>query len=153
MISGLDTTNFWLGVIAIVSVLEFLALVAAVWLAYRLYMRSMTILQELEVRHVAPLTARATRILDEVQQITGRVRDAEDVMRDGIRKVADTGIYAVTAMKARSWPIIGLARGLRAGLEAIFDRHAADRFRTGPRAAEEDAFRGGRDTTDARAAL
>ena len=120
--NGLDTTNFWLATIAIVTVLQLLLFGAAAWLAYRLYSQAMTVLCELEARHVAPVTARVHCILDEVQEITSRVRDAEGVVRHKVKLVAETGRYAVAAMRARTWAIVGLARGVRAGLAVLSGR-------------------------------
>jgi len=121
-IDGLETTNLWLGIIAIVSVLQILALGAVAWFGYRAYHRAIMVLSELESRHVAPLSGRVSRILDEVQHVTARVKDAEDVVRDKVRLVAHTGSLAVTTLKARTWLLIGIVRGVRAGLAVLRDR-------------------------------
>jgi len=121
-LEGLETTNVWLGIIAIVSVLQILALGTVACFAYLLYSRAMKVLNELETRHVAPLTARVHEVLDEVQQVTTRVRDAEDKVRDKIRQAATVGSLAEEAVKTRSWPIVGIVRAIRAGAETLLAR-------------------------------
>lgn len=129
-LEGLDTTNVWLGIMAIVSVLQILALGTVACFAYLLYSRAMKVLNELEARHVAPLTARVHEVLDEVQHVTARVKDAEVKVRDKIKQAASVGSFAVAAMKTRSWPILGIVRAVRAGAETLLARretHLAQR--------------------------
>jgi len=121
-IEGLDTTNMWLGMIAIVSVVQILALAAVAWFGYRLYSRAMTLMNEVEARHIAPIAARANHVLDDVQQITARIRGAEETLREKFRIVAATGGHAVAIAKSRSWPILGILRAARVGLSVLSGR-------------------------------
>ena len=80
MPGNLDTTNVLLGIIAAVSVIEGLVLIAVGVFAYRLYAQAMRTVQELEARHVAPLVARVDTlmrkvdgILVDVKRVTARV--------------------------------------------------------------------------------
>ncbi len=92
VVEGLETTNFWLAVIAIVSVIQIFVLVAGAWFSYHLYVKTTKVANELEARYLMPLSTlntRVNRILDEAEDIAGRVKDAESAVRNGIRHVAD----------------------------------------------------------------
>jgi hypothetical protein len=121
VVEGLDTTNFWLAVIAIVSVIQILGLAAGAWFSYHLYVKTTRVANELESRYLMPLNTRVNRILDEAEDIAGRVKDAEAAVRTRIRHVADTGSVAVAAVRARSWPVVGILRGLRVAMDVLFD--------------------------------
>ena len=111
--ADLTTTNIWLAVLAIVSVLEFLMICAAGIFGYRLYQRAMTALENVERVHIAPLHARADALLDEVQRITDKVRHAQDSVSETFKHVAGTGNAVAWAVKSRTWPIIGVLQGLK----------------------------------------
>jgi hypothetical protein len=71
----LATTNILLGVMAAVSVLESLALVAIVVAGVVISRRVLRVLEGLEERQVAPTVARVNAILDDVKGVTSRVKD------------------------------------------------------------------------------
>jgi hypothetical protein len=124
VVEGLDTTNFWLAVIAIVSVIEIFALAAGVWFFYHLYLKTTRAANELEARYLMPLSTlntRVNRFLDEAEDLAERVKDADSAVRNRIKHVADAGNVAVAAVRARSWPIVGILRGLRVAMDVIFD--------------------------------
>jgi hypothetical protein len=64
----------WLGVLAVVAVLEALVVIAIGIGGFLAYRRLMTVVNDLEARHVAPLAARAHAILDDVKIITAKVQ-------------------------------------------------------------------------------
>ena len=113
---ALGTTNLWLGIIAIVSLIEFLVLAGAAFMAYRFYVRATTMLEEVERRHVAPVAARVTAILDDVKGITARVQNVETQVTDMIHRVDSSAARTVANVKSRLWPIVGVARGVRAAI-------------------------------------
>jgi hypothetical protein len=124
VVEGLDTTNFWLAVIAIVSVIQIFALAAGAWFSYHLYLKTTRVANELEARYLMPLSTlntRVNRFLDEAEDLAERVKDADSAVRNRIRHVADAGNVAVAAVRARSWPIVGILRGLRVAMDVIFD--------------------------------
>lgn len=121
IVQGLETTNFWLAVMAIVSVIQILALVGGAWFSYHLYVKTTRVASELESRYLMPLNTRVNRILDEAEDIAGRVKDAETAVRNRIRHVADSGNVAVAAVRARSWPLVGILRGVRVAMDVLFD--------------------------------
>lgn len=120
-LEGLDLTNVWLGILAIVSLLEFLALAAVAWFAFRLYRRTMSVIESIERNQIAPLRARVDGILDEVQVITARAKRAEESVSHALRQVTGTGSHLVDLARAKAWPIVGLVRGIRSAASAVFD--------------------------------
>ena len=121
VVEGLETTNLWLAVIAIVSVIQIMVLIVGAWFSYHLYVKTTRAANELESRYLMPLNTRVNRILDEAEDIAGRVKDAESAVRNRIRHVADTGNEAVAAVRARSWPLVGILRGVRVAMDVLFD--------------------------------
>ena len=117
--ADLTTTNVWLAVLAIVSLLEFLMICAASLMGYRLYKKAMLTLESVERVHIAPLHARADAVLDEVQRITDKVRHAQDSVSDAFKHVAGTGNAVAWAVKARTWPIIGVLQGLKTAASVV----------------------------------
>jgi len=109
----LTMTNVWLGILAVVSLIQFLMIVAGGILAFRMYQRVMNTIETVERVHIAPLRARADLILDEVQVITAKVKHAQESVSDTLRHVAGTGNAVAYAVKARTWPIVGVLQGLR----------------------------------------
>jgi hypothetical protein len=116
---SLETTNTWLAILAIVSLVEFLMILAAGFFAYRLYTRTIVTLETVERVHIAPLRARVDDILDEVQTVTSKVKYAQDAVTDALRNVSGTGHIVADAVKARTWPIIGIFQGLKSAATTV----------------------------------
>jgi hypothetical protein len=121
VVEGLETTNFWLAVIAVVSVIQILVLMGGAWLFYHLYMKTAKVANDLESHYLIPLNTRMNKVLDEAEDLADRVKDAELAVRSRFRHVADTGNVAVAAVRARSWPVVGILRGLRVAMDVLFD--------------------------------
>ena len=109
----LGNINLWLGMLAIASVVQVLALAAMAVFAYRLYAQTLTTIADLERRHVEPLTRRVNGVLDGVSAEVARVRQ----VGDGIGQAA-------TAVKTTVMPGWAVAQGVLAAVSA---------FRTGGR--------------------
>lgn len=89
MATDLTTTNVLLGIMAAVSVLEGIAVIALVlgaWLAYR---RLERLIVGIEQRHVTPAAGRVNAILDDVKGITAVARQAAERTDSGVRWVLD----------------------------------------------------------------
>lgn len=119
----LHTTNIALIVMAVVSVIEALAVIGIAIGAFLAYRRVMALLNELEERHVAPLTARANGILDDVKAITAkaqlqadRVDHAITGTMDRVDETAGRVRHSVLEQVAR---VIGLLRGARAAVASV----------------------------------
>ena len=88
--ASLSTINVWLAILALISVAELAALVGAAIVGVRMYRRAAHAMSEIETRHVAPLSARVNALLDDLDDVTARVRQADDNMRTAINVVQRT---------------------------------------------------------------
>jgi hypothetical protein len=111
--NDLTMTNVWLAILAVVSLVEFFMIVVAGLLAYRLYRQAMLTIETIERVHVAPLRIRVDALLDEVQQITGRVKQAQNSMSHVLHTAAGAGSLIAGTVRARSWPLWGVLNGVR----------------------------------------
>lgn len=123
---SLTTTNVWLGILATISLLEFLMIVAASFFAYRMYKRLMTTIETVERVHVAPLRARVDDLLDEVQAVTDKVKHAQESVVDILRHVAGTGSMVAGAVRLKTWPIIGIIQGLKTAANTVMKNGKKD---------------------------
>ena len=132
----LQTTNTWLAVIAVVSVLQFAGLCVLAALAVSRLRRVENAIDSIteEVRPVVrrvvvaidedirPLAARASTTLEEVSDAVNRLRHAQMTIGEMVDR---TSIWA-TRLKAvatsRVWPALGIVRGIKAAAEALRDR-------------------------------
>ena len=119
----LGTTNLLLGILAAVSVIELLALLAAALFGYRLYSRVMQLVQGLEERQVAPAMARVNSILDDVKDVTSKVHEETDKVDQAIRgtlgRVDETADRVRARVQARANRVLGLAHGIRVAIETF----------------------------------
>jgi hypothetical protein len=129
MESELATTNVFLGIMAVVSVLEALLVIGVGIGGFLAYRRVMTLVNTLEERHVAPAMGRVTAILDDVKGVSTRVREETERVDQAIHttmdRVDDTVDRVRLNVRARTSRIVGMVRGARAALETIFHTRAA----------------------------
>jgi hypothetical protein len=122
MSGNLDTTNVLLGIMAAVSVIEGLVLIAVGVLAYRLYSQATRTVRELEARHVAPLAARVETlmtkldgILVDVKGITERVGNrterVDSAIRHTIDRVDETADRVRSSVSSGMSGIVGVVNG------------------------------------------
>src|SRR5947208_3189509 len=130
----LGTTNLLLGIMAAVSVLEALLVVGvgvACWMVYR---RVMVLVDGLEQRQVAPAMARVNAILDDVKEVTAKVREETDRVDHAIRttmdRVDDTADRMRWNVRAKTSRVVGFLRGLRVTLEGLLTTHHPQQRRT-----------------------
>lgn len=123
---SLTTTNVWLGILAVVSLLEFLMIVAAGLFAYQMYKRVMTTIETVERVHIAPLRARVDGILDEVQSVTDKIKHAQESVGDALRQVVGTGTMVAGAVKSKTWPIFGIIQGLKTAANTVMKNGKKD---------------------------
>lgn len=121
--ADLQTTNIALIVMAVVSVFEALVVIGIAIGAFVAYRRVMALVNELESRHVAPLTAKANGILDDVKAITAtaqlqaeRVDHAIAGTMERVDETAGRVRHSVLEQLAR---ISGLVRGARAAVASV----------------------------------
>ncbi len=124
----LDTTNTMLAIMAGVSVLEALLILGVGFAAYRVYSRVMTLVNDLEARQVAPAMARVNAILDDVKEVSSKVKEetvrVDSAIRNTMERVDDTADRVRSNVRAKTNRIVGIVRGARVALEHILTRAA-----------------------------
>lgn len=85
MSPDLTTTNQLLAVMAAVSALEGLALLAVIAGGFFLYRRVMHAIASIAEHQIAPVTTRVNAILDDVKTVTGVARQAASGTDAGVR--------------------------------------------------------------------
>ena len=133
---NLDTTNLLLGIMAAVSVLEALMLVAVGIMAYRLYARTMQTVREVEQRQIAPLVARvntlmekADGILVDVKDVTSRVtRQTERVdsaIHGTIDRVDETAARVKSSVTSQVVRVFAFVHGAKCAMDRFFNSRRA----------------------------
>ena len=127
--TDLTWTNTWLAILALISLIQFLGVCVAGFLAYRMYQRAMTTLQTVERVHIAPLHARVDGMLDRLQVVTDKVQHAHESVSDAVRHVTGTGTAVADAVRAKAWPILGIVQGLKSVANSVLHngRHGEDK--------------------------
>ena len=120
--NDLTMTNVWLGILAVTSLIEFLMIAAVGLFAYKAYKQMMTVVENVERVHIAPLRARVDAILDEVEIITGKVKHAQDSVA-AMHTAASVGSLLAGTVKSKTWPILSIIKGVRMAATAILDRN------------------------------
>ncbi|MEQ1727634.1 MAG: hypothetical protein ABL982_04560 [Vicinamibacterales bacterium] len=125
---GVTTTNTMLGIIAGVSVLQALLTLGVGYGAYRAYSRVMTLVNDLEARQVAPAMARVNAILDDVREVSSKVKEetvrVDTAIRTTMDRVDDTADRVRTNVRAKTSRIVGVVRGARVAVEHMLSRAA-----------------------------
>jgi hypothetical protein len=123
MAGELGTTNLLLGIMAVVSILEALAIVGMGIGGFMIYRRVMTLVEGLETRQVAPAMARVNAILDDVRGVTTTVMEetnrVDHAIRSTMDRVDDTADRVRSNVRARTSRVVGFVRGLRVAIEAM----------------------------------
>jgi hypothetical protein len=129
MPASMDTTNTWLAVMAIAIVVQTLLMIGIAIVAWQALGKATDAMKELEARHLAPLsarlnvvTARVTEVADDVQEVIGRVRRADDAVRAQLDRLDSVAHVAGHAIGAKVWPVVGLSRAVGAALRAFTAR-------------------------------
>ena len=117
--ADLGTTNIWLAVIAISSVVQLLIVIGVLVGAMRFYRRMEQTIEQISSQHIAPVSARAHEVIDEIEDVLARVRTFDDDVRRTLSRVGDGVGVATSAVRAKFWPVVGLLRGLKVGLSAL----------------------------------
>ena len=119
---SLDTTNTWLAVMAIAIVVQTLLMIGVAAVAWRAVSQATAMVRELEARHLVPLGARVHAVADDVQEVMGRVRRADDAVRAQLDRLDSAAHVAGHAITAKAWPVIGLSRAVGAAVKAFASR-------------------------------
>ena len=118
MTPDLGTTNMWLAIMAIVSVLEALLLIGIGVGAFLAYRRVMQLVNDLEARQVAPLREKVDAILGDVKTVTASVSQQTERVNHAItgtmERVDDTAGRVKGSVRDKMNQAVGMARGIRA---------------------------------------
>ena len=130
MTGELETTNLLLGIMAAVSVLEALVMIGLGVAGFIAYRRVMELVAGLETRQVAPAMARVNAILEDVKDVTAKVREeterVDHVIHHTIDRIDDTADRVRSNVRAKTSWVVGVVRGLRVAIEGMLQtRHQA----------------------------
>jgi len=119
----LHTTNFLLGIMAAVSVLEALLLIGMGIGGYVVYSRVTTLVADLEARQVAPLRQKVDAILADVKSVTARVSQQTERVDHAISgtmgRVDETAERVKGSVCDKVNQAVGVVRGIRAILASL----------------------------------
>jgi outer membrane lipoprotein-sorting protein len=123
MEANLGTTNLILGIMAAVSVLEALLLIGVGVAGFMVYRRVMELVAGLEQRQVAPAMARVNAILDDVKDVSAKVKQETERVDQAIHttmdRIDDTADRVRSNVRAKTSVVVGVVRGLRAAIEGV----------------------------------
>jgi len=129
MAGNLGTTNLFLGIMAAVSVLEALVVIGIGVAAYMVYRRVIDLVNGLEARQIAPAMTRVNAILDDVKEVSAKVKEEADrvdvAIHRTIERVDDTADRVRSTVRAKTSWVVGVIRGLRVAIEGVL--HADSR--------------------------
>lgn len=124
MITGdLGTTNMWLGIMAVVSLLEALLLVGVAVGGFLMYRRAMRLVNELETRQIAPLREKVDAILVDVKAVTASVNQQTQRVNHAIsgtmERVDETAGRVSGSVRDKVSQAVGVARSVRAIIMSV----------------------------------
>jgi hypothetical protein len=126
MSGELGTTNLLLGIMAAVSVLEALVIIGIAVAGYMAYSKVMALVEGLETRQVAPAMARVNAILDDVKEVTTKVKEETDrvdhAIHHTIGRIDNTADRVRSNVRAKTGALVGFIRGLRVAIEEVLHR-------------------------------
>ena len=130
MSAELGTTNLLLGIMAAVSVLEALIVIGMGVAGFMAYRRIMELVAGLETRQLAPAMARVNAILDDVRDVTTKVKEeterVDQAIHQTIDRIDDTADRVRSNVREKTSRVVGFIRGLRVALESVMaTRHHA----------------------------
>ena len=130
MSGELGTTNLFLAIMAAVSVLEALAIIGMGIAAFLVYRKVTELVAGIETRQVAPAMIRVNAILDDVKDVTAKVREeterVDHAIHTTIDRIDDTADRVRSNVRAKTSRVVGFIRGLRVALESVMAmRHHA----------------------------
>ena len=119
----LHDTNVALFIMAAVSVLEALVLIAIGIGGWMVYRRAMQLVNDLEARQIAPVREKVDAILGDVKSLTARVNsEAERVdqaIHGTINRVDNTAEHLKSTVMDKVNDAAGVIRGIRAAIVSV----------------------------------
>ena len=123
MSGNLDTTNLFLGIMAVVSVLEALVIIWAGIGGFLVYRRVTQLMTDLEARQIAPVRERVDAILADVKAVTARVSEQTERVDHAIHgtmdRVDETAHRVKDSVQEKVSSVVGIVRGIRAAIMSV----------------------------------
>jgi hypothetical protein len=124
------TTNLLLGIMAAVSVLETLVIIAMGIAGFMASRRFRMLVERIETHQLAPAMARVNAILDDVKTVTATVKDETErvdrAIHTTMNRIDNTADLVRSKVRARTRAVVGFVRGVRVAIEWIVQaRHEA----------------------------
>ncbi len=150
---SLNTTNTWLAIIAIATVVQVAATATVAVFGYRLYARSRRAIDDVERRHIEPVTRRVNEVLDGVNTEVARLRRAGDRVQDTVEGLHNGVSTAASIVKSTVLPGWAVTRGVLAAVSAFRGggrRNSREKRRLARQDSDETRFvnEGGSDARD-----
>lgn len=128
MTPDLSTINTTLVIMAVVSVLQALVLIGMGIGGFLAYRRVMQLVNDLEVRQVAPLRAKVEEILGDVKTVTARVAEQTEKVDHAIsgtmERVDHTAELVTSSVRDKVYQAVGMVRGVRAVVMSLLGNDA-----------------------------
>jgi esterase/lipase len=119
----LSTINTALVIMAVVSVLQALVLIGMAIGGFLAYRRVMQLVNDLEVRQVAPLRERVDAILGDVKTVTARVAEQTEKVDHAItgtmERVDHTAERVTVSVREKVYHVVGMVRGVQAAVMSL----------------------------------
>jgi len=123
MVGNLGTTNLLLGIMAAVSVLEALLLIGAGIAGFLTYRRVMDLVSHLEERQIAPAMTRVNFILDNLKDVSAKVKAeterVDTAIQSTMERIDDTADRVKSNVRAKTSRLVGVVRGVRVAIEDV----------------------------------
>jgi hypothetical protein len=131
--ANLDTTNLLLGIMAAVSVLEALLLIGMGIGGFLVYRKVMGLVNDLEVRQIAPLREKVDAILVDVKTVTARVSQqterVDHAISGTIHRVDETADRVKGSVRDKLNQALGVVRGVRAVIMSLLNNESEQSVR------------------------
>ena len=122
--SDLGNLTTWVAIIAVATGLQTLLLCGIALGAYLGYRRIAAQVEAIKSEYVAPLTARAHAAIENVEDMVGRVRRADEEVREAIHRTTERASRVAGKIL---WPVIGLNRGIWTAITSFVAGYRDDR--------------------------
>ena len=124
----LGTTNTFLGIMAVVSILEALLLIGMGVGGFLMFRRVMQLINDLEARQIAPLREKVDGILGDVRTVTASISQQTARVNHAITgtmdRVDDTAHRVSGTVSDSINQVVGVARGVLAVVSSLFSTHS-----------------------------
>lgn len=108
----------WLVIIGVSSLTQTVVLLGVLAVVWRRMKAAEARIHAVEREVIAPALARVELTLRDLQDAAGRLRRADDTVREWVARGADVVSIAVSLAESHARPVLGVAKGIRAAARA-----------------------------------